>query len=79
MKPMREQPTPSPCHCKCGYRCGGPGVCKLPIDKCLATDGHFVKDCGHDFSEWKNTDWGGTAVCSKCGMTEIGHDMKCGP
>jgi len=67
-----------PCHCACGYTCGGPGVCKLDPLKCLE-DGHFKKDCGDDFSVWKNTDWGGTMVCSKCGMSAIGHDSLCGP
>ena len=67
-----------PCHCACGYRCGGPGVCKLSIQDCLAA-GHFVRDCGHDFSGWREFDRGGTAVCTKCGAAAISHDSRCGP
>ncbi len=74
----QEPPLRAPCHCTCGYRCGGPGICKLSILECLEA-GHFVRDCAHDFSGWREIELGGTAVCTKCGTTAIGHDMRCGP
>jgi hypothetical protein len=72
-----------PCRCNCGYTCGGPGVCKLGIMECLAA-GHFVKDCDHDFSG-NLVDLAGdgsagfSVVCSKCGMSALAHDCRCGP
>ncbi len=36
------------CRCNCGYRCGGPGVCKE--ERCYAIDDgkHYVRYCDHD-------------------------------
>jgi hypothetical protein len=71
------------CQCKCGYRCGGPGVCKLDVFECLAQpEGHFVKDCGHDFTgpAWESADGLMNSVtCRHCGVTAIGHDSLVGP
>lgn len=74
----------SPCRCNCGYRCGGPGKCKLDLVACLNTnDGnHFVVDCEHDWTgPWKEWDNGrmGSVTCARCGITQMGHDMRCGP
>ena len=68
------------CRCNCGYRCGGPGKCKLGVFECLQkTDGkHFVRDCEHKFTGWKQSPDGGTTVC-ECGVTAAGHDMVSGP
>lgn len=71
------------CWCHCGYRCGGPGKCKLDMMDCLRTnDGkHYVRDCGHDFSgplveiEPRCS----SKVCQKCGLAAIHHDMMVGP
>lgn len=71
------------CRCACGYKCGGPGKCKVfatDIQKCL--DEHFVKDCAHDFTgpEWVSSDGlGASATCRRCGMLAISHDMAFGP
>jgi len=70
-----------PCVCKCGYRCGGPGICN---DKeCLTkTDGlHFVKECGHDFTGpmVEVNEYCTSSTCKKCGVTSISHDMHVGP
>lgn len=70
------------CECHCGYRCGGPGVCKLGILECLSTPGHFVKDCKHkwDGPNWESHDGLMSSVtCSVCGITAVGHDMRVGP
>ena len=71
------------CRCECGYRCGGPGVCKLSLDECLSTqDGnHFVQDCEHRFDgEIRRIDeYAYSVVCSRCGLSEMAHDMRCGP
>jgi hypothetical protein len=72
------------CRCRCGYRCGGPGVCKAKGWDCLsATDGqHFVKDCDHkwDGPAWESQDGCmSSATCSACGMAAIHHDMRNGP
>ena len=69
--------------CRCGYRCGGPGRCKLDILECLGkTDGkHYVRDCDHDFQSgpWVNlADGGGSSSCA-CGLTACSHDMRVGP
>lgn len=70
------------CHCKCGYSCGGPGVCELfSRDAAACINAHFVKDCGHDFNG-PMTDMGDgchSVVCTKCGVSAMGHDMLCGP
>ena len=71
-----------PCRCECGYRCGGPGRCKLDPLECLAQDeGHFVKDCDHDFSgPLVAFDSGSySVVCQKCGMAAASHDSWRGP
>ena len=70
------------CRCDCGYRCGGPGTCKLGALECLQqTDGnHFVKDCDHDFSgPMIEVPMGSTRTCTKCDMTALGHDFMNGP
>lgn len=68
------------CRCNCGYRCGGPGQCKDP-DCLTKREGHFVRDCEHDFTG-ECVDQGGglcSTVCQKCGMSSFSHDMRCGP
>lgn len=82
--PQTVEVPVEPCKCNCGYRCGGPGVCKLGVIECLQTEGHFVRDCGHDFTGWKEGRLNGggaygTTVCSKCGMTSMRHDSMVGP
>jgi hypothetical protein len=72
----------TPCRCTCGYTCGGPGKCLLPLSECLAQ--HFKKDCEHDFTGPVETAGflGGSfssVSCSKCGMLAISHDMRFGP
>lgn len=75
------------CECRCGYRCGGPGVCTLDIIECLQqTDGkHFVRDCDHDFTgPWVEFDYPGGGVeggvtCKKCNLYVGHHDMRVGP
>ena len=68
------------CYCNCVYRCGGPGYCCFDPFECLQQEeGHFVRDCGHDFSIWKETEYGGTKVCSRCGMSAMSHDEIAGP
>lgn len=73
----------APCVCKCGYRCGGPGRCKLGVFDCLAQkEGHFVVDCGHDWSgptAESEDRCVSTVTCAKCGMWRINHDMRNGP
>lgn len=73
-------PSSPTCRCNCGYTCGGPGRCKLGIQECLDA-GHFVKDCGHDFSG-PLKDIGNrcmSVVCQKCGLSALGHDEWAGP
>jgi hypothetical protein len=73
-----------PCACRCGYRCGGPGRCKLDVFDCLARDDgqHFVVDCRHDWSgpvaesEDRCTS---SVTCATCGMWRIYHDTAAGP
>ena len=74
----------SQCRCNCGYTCGGPGRCELRPLECLAA-GHFKVDCGH---QWDGPIEEGTigdgcfystGTCSKCGATQMGHDMYVGP
>lgn len=70
------------CRCECGYRCGGPGRCKLGVFECLRQEeGHFVRDCDHDFSGPLQQIDGLTqsVVCQKCGTSAMAHDMRCGP
>jgi hypothetical protein len=71
------------CECRCGYRCGGPGRCKLDPLTCLAqSDGHFTRDCGHDFTgvRWTSEDGLTSSVtCRHCGLPAIFHDMRVGP
>jgi len=69
------------CRCECGYRCGGPGYCKLSPFECLEqNDGqHYVRDCGHQFEgPMIETSFGGSVACQKCGMLSETHDMACG-
>lgn len=78
-----SEPAKKPCRCTCGYRCGGPGRCKLPMQECLsATDGkHFVRDCEHRFSGWEDDEdgLGGSAACVVCGLSALDHDLLFGP
>lgn len=73
------------CECRCGYRCGGPGRCSLGVLECLQqAEGHFTKDCGHDWSGpvVEGEMHGGSyssASCAHCGMEMIWHDMRFGP
>lgn len=71
------------CRCDCGYRCGGPGVCKLNIEACLTrVDGkHFVRDCEHDFSGPLERIGAleHSVRCKNCGMSALAHDMAVGP
>ena len=72
------------CRCNCGYACGGPSVCKLGFDACMAA-GHFKRDCDHVWdgeSEEIVYPGGGASssvTCSKCGESAMSHDMKVGP
>jgi hypothetical protein len=72
-----------PCRCACGYKCGGPGICKLDMFVCLQQkSGHFERDCDHD---WTGTVWDSedgqcsSVTCVKCGTPQIFHDMRVGP
>lgn len=71
------------CQCRCGYRCGGRGRCKLGLFECLAqTEGHFVVDCDHkwDGPVWTSEDELSMSVtCSACGAVRMHHDMRAGP
>lgn len=70
----------TPCGCRCGYRCGGPGVCELPALECI--EKHYVRDCDHLWSSPFVTTpdgLGESVTCSKCGMSAMDHDMRCGP
>ena len=69
---------PESCPCRCGYRCGR--RCGLGIQECIDA-GHYVIDCGHDWSgPWASLEGGGgTATCAHCGETALYHDLKCGP
>jgi len=70
------------CRCNCGYTCGGPGRCEVFSKDMLACiNNHFKKDCDHDFnSELKDMgDGDHSVVCTKCGMSEIGHNSRFGP
>lgn len=74
---------PTSCRCNCGYSCGGPGKCDLPL---LGPEGcinqHYVRDCDHDWSgPWVDfeDDNGGSVTCATCGMDLMSHDMICGP
>ncbi len=76
--------APAPrCVCRCGYKCGGPGHCKLSPLECLAQpEGHFTRDCDHDFTgpEWTSEDGCMSSVtCRHCQMPAIFHDMRVGP
>lgn len=74
------------CRCNCGYRCGGPGRCKLSPMECLRQDDgkHYVRDCDHQWDgPSEDTHHFGGAVsssvtCSKCGMSCMSHDMRYG-
>ncbi len=43
-------------------------------------EGHFVRDCEHDFTG-KFIHWpsGGSVTCKKCEMTAMDHDCMVGP
>jgi len=43
--------------------------------KCQCPDG----PCEHVWDHWAETENGGTAICSRCGMDAMSHDMRCGP
>lgn len=81
--PSKTKTKQKKCHCRCGYRCGGPGVCKLTLSQCLGLErGHFVRDCGHNFvGKLVEIDGGMSCslVCTECGMTALAHDERCGP
>ena len=69
------------CRCNCGYRCGGPGKCKLDVMECLQQEkGHFERDCDHDV-KGPMVDFGlGSSVsCTKCDTLAINHDCMVGP
>ena len=76
-------PNKPRCRCECGYRCGGPGTCKLDLFECLKMqDGnHFVRDCDHNFADGPMVEWdtGASESCARCGMLAITHDMAVGP
>ena len=38
-----------------------------------------VGPCQHEWVGWVKLENGGSRVCSRCGMTAISHDMRCGP
>jgi hypothetical protein len=70
-----------PCQCKCGYSCGR--KCGLEIMECM--EKHYFHECEH---QWDGEGVEGeipgggsfsSATCSKCGMSAISHDMRCGP
>lgn len=67
-----------PCRCNCGYTCGR--KCGLPILECMKK--HYVKDCDHDFSGplvESEDGLSASVVCSKCGMSQMSHDLAKGP
>lgn len=81
---VKECPPKPSCGCRCGYRCGGPGKCKLGVLECLNMDdgNHYVRDCDHkwDGPWWESPDGlEGSVTCSVCGMTAARHDMWVGP
>lgn len=63
-----------PCKCNCGYECGR--RCGLPLMECMQK--HYVKDCEHNFEGMEEVGPGMYSAVCKCGMTAIGHDMRCG-
>ena len=69
------------CRCNCGYRCGGPGVCKT--EDCLSRDdgNHFVRDCDHRFEGPLVMVGHGvkSQICLVCGLTAATHDDQVGP
>jgi hypothetical protein len=69
------------CECRCGYKCGGPNRCTLPIGECLQREsGHYERDCDHQWDgEAVEEDRMSTVTCSKCGTWAINHDMAVGP
>lgn len=75
-------PQVAKCRCKCGYTCGGPGVCKEPFQTCLGK--HFSQDCDHQWDgPTRSIDVMGCegegATCSVCGMSQVVHDIWVGP
>lgn len=82
--PEAPQSRPKPCECRCGYTCGGPGVCPVYLsEECLQE--HFKVDCDHVWdgpTKSEETPEGGgweSATCSKCGAVQMFHDMWVGP
>jgi hypothetical protein len=71
---------PPRCACRCGYTCGGPGLCLLSPFNCLDA-GHFVKDCEHDFSGplVHISEGMQSVVCQKCKLSAMDHDCQVGP
>ena len=74
------------CRCNCGYRCGGPGRCKLDVFECLQQkDGHYVRDCEHDWTgtmieeEHPSGAVSSSVTCATCGLAAMYHDMAAGP
>lgn len=76
---MNDADRRTRCECRCGYTCGGPGVCELPVFECLKA-GHWKEDCDHS---WDGPEVEGetfsTGTCSKCGVWAMSHDMATGP
>lgn len=79
---LRLWPPRHPCHCRCGYTCGGPGRCDMDTWDCI--EAHFVRDCGHKWGGWREhtlasgASWG-SQVCLRCGMGADVHDDTVGP
>jgi hypothetical protein len=66
------------CRCNCGYTCGGPGACPLPMLECI--EQHYLRDCGHDFTgPMVKLGDGASVSCKRCSMAACDHDMVCGP
>lgn len=70
------------CRCNCGYSCGGPGRCVLSVTECLSqAEGHYERDCDHDFSGplVELDELTASVVCQECGLSSMAHDMSRGP
>jgi hypothetical protein len=54
---------------------------QCPMESTAKTCDPFDDPRSHDFSGWEEFDdgRGGTAVCSKCGITAFSHSMRYGP
>jgi hypothetical protein len=62
-----QDPPPGSCRCNC-----------MSIDW---NDAESAKQkvCEHVFDGWREFDHSGTAVCVRCGMEAMHHDLICGP